>query len=136
MKLAHLLQRIDQFYIKATTAHYAVDTSKINDLLEMRNDQDLQKESLELYQHYDVYDYQIVPIHDIEEKPIWSKEKFEIVLEKMNKKELLPPVELLDTPERQKLTITDGIHRIAASKNLGFSYVPAIIQHYSTKPLD
>ena len=43
----------------------------------------------------------------------------------------LDPVTLISTPEKPgKLLIDDGNHRIEASRQLGYTYVPAIIHNY------
>ena len=125
MNLKNLLVKIDNFYKRATSHHYPVDTSKIQNILNIYKDFNDQGDNSE------TMEYAIVPISDIERKPIWSPEKLNIVKQQLQNGKLLEPVMLVSTPEKPgQLLINDGIHRVEASRQLGYTHVPALIHTY------
>lgn len=121
MHLDGLLKTVDLFY-KLATEHYKVNSSKISGILDMFNQDNDDSEKME---------YAIIPIADVEIRPIWSEEKLKIVLRQIQEGLPLEPIMISSYPEKRKpYSIIDGIHRLEASRQLGYHYIPALIQIY------
>jgi 2'-5' RNA ligase len=119
---------------EASANHYTYDPAIVTRWLEMFNNKDTSKEEYDEYGAWSRYSFKMVPISDIEKKPIWSQEKYDINLKKMQENIPLEPIKLTDNIDGKKLVITDGIHRVAASETLGYAYIPAIITEYIQEP--
>lgn len=122
MRLETLLKKIELFYKLASTDHYLVNTSKIQNILNLYNDPKDQSETME---------YRIVPISEVEKQPIWSQEKLDAVKKQLKEGKSLEPIMLISSPEQPgKLLINDGIHRTEASRQLGYTHIPALVHIY------
>jgi hypothetical protein len=125
MLLETLLKKVELFYKLAVGNHYPVDTSKIQNILDIYenfNDQGDRSETVE---------YAIVPLSEIEKKPIWAPEKLEAVKRQLEEGKSLEPISLIRTPEKPgQLLINDGIHRTEASRQIGYTHIPALIHTY------
>ena len=125
MQLDFLLNKIETFYKIAIANHYPVDMSKAKNIL------DKYKNYNDRGDHSETMEYAIVPIDNIEKQPIWSQEKLDIVKKRIQEGKFLEPVMLISTPEKPgKLIIDDGVHRVEASRQLGYTNVPALIHAY------
>jgi hypothetical protein len=73
----------------------------------------------------------MVPISDIEVKEVWQDSKVPPLLERMQQGLAVDPVRLGENVTKSsKWSIIDGIHRIAASKMMGYTEVPAIVAEW------
>jgi 2'-5' RNA ligase len=136
-KHAGLIEKIDAFYKTAQISHYHYDSAAVDKFLDMYNndeDENAKKNEFDRYGAYGIYYFDIVPIDNIENKDVWNKDKFDINLSKMKENVPLEAVKLSKPENGGKFKIIDGIHRIAASKELGYKYVPALINEYITTP--
>lgn len=71
-------------------------------------------------------EFEKVPIDKIEYDP-WSKSRFEHALEGLNEGKKMPPVSLYYDEEQDIYLVSDGNHRVAASKQKGYTHVPAVV---------
>lgn len=76
--------------------------------------------------------FEYVPISKIEQCEIWSNYRYENNLRKLTETGKMPPVRLCYYDEIYH--ISDGIHRIAAAKQRGYTKVPAIASYKRTYP--
>ncbi len=119
---------------EASTNHYQYDPAVVTRWLEMFSDPKSNKEEYDQYGAWSKYSFKMVPISEIEKKPIWSQKKYDINLEKMKNGTPLEPIKLTDNIDGKKLVITDGIHRVAASETLGYTHIPAIVTEWIQTP--
>jgi 2'-5' RNA ligase len=134
-KRAELMSKIEAFYKTAQVSHYKYDDLAAQRFLEYFNaDEDAALKEFEEYGGWGLYYFDIVPITAIEEKAVWSQEKYEAVLQKMKENIALDPVKLSHSDSGGKFIIIDGIHRIAASKTLGYTHVPALVNDWVKTP--
>jgi 2'-5' RNA ligase len=134
-KRAELLAKIEAYYKTAQIKNYKYDTHAADRFLEMFNgDEEAKQEEFNQYGGWGNYYFDIIPINDIEDKPIWSQEKYDAVLQKMKDGVALDPIRIARPDSVGKFVIIDGIHRIAASKELGYTHVPALINDWITTP--
>ena len=125
MLLETLLKKVEIFYKLAGGNHYPVNTSKIKNILNIYKDFNDQGD------HSETMKYAIVPLSDIEKKPIWAPEKLEAVKKQLQEGQSLEPIMLISTPEKPgQLLINDGIHRTEASRQLGYTHIPALIHTF------
>jgi len=134
-KRAELISKIESYYKTAQVSHYKYDDLAVKRFLEMFNgDDDALQEEYNQYGGWGLYYFDIIPISVIEDKPIWSKEKYDVVLQKMKDGVTLDPIRIAHRDGGGKFVIIDGIHRIAASKELGYTHVPALVNDWVKTP--
>lgn len=119
---------------EASANHYTYDPAVVTRWLDMFGDKEATQEEYDQYGAWSKYSFKMVPISDIEKKPIWSQKKYDINLEKMRENIPLEPIKLTDNIDGKKLIITDGIHRVAASETMGYTHVPAIVTEWIQTP--
>lgn len=119
---------------EAQANHYAYDQSFVTNYLDMFNDKKGIQEEFDKYGAWGKYSFKMVPISDIEKKPIWSQQKYDINLKKMQDNIPLEPIKLTDNIDGKKLAITDGIHRVAASETMGYNQIPAFVTEWVQEP--
>ena len=78
-------------------------------------------------------EYRWVQITNIEPKRDWKLKSREYAVGKITRKEDLVPVRLYDSDDAHEHTIVDGIHRILALKQMGYTYVLAEILDIEVK---
>ena len=72
------------------------------------------------------YVFENVMISDINLPPIWNKLRYEDNRKRLKQSESMPPV-FLSFQGRKPAEVEDGIHRIHAAKDEGYTQVPAIV---------
>jgi len=97
-----------------------------------RRDKKREQEQARQRGFYGYQEFDIVPLRDIKPEKVWDERKLNAVLRDIEQGKPLAPIEL--SPVGNRLEITDGIHRYNASKNLGFTHIPALISHYVEAP--
>lgn len=131
-KRAELFDKINLFCKTAKISHYNYDITTVNNFLNNHNgDEDSIQKEFNQYGGYGNYYFDIIPISNIENTEIWSQDKFDTILNKMKENIAIDPVRL-SYKDDNNYTIIDGIHRIAASKSLGYDYIPAFINKWIT----
>lgn len=134
-KRADLMSKIESFYKTAQVSHYKYDDAVAQRFLEMFNgDEEAAQQEFNQYGGWGLYYFDIVPISAIEDKEIWNQDKYDINLNKIKENTPLEPVRLAHRDGGGKFVIVDGIHRIAASKTLGYTHVPALVNEWVTTP--
>lgn len=119
---------------EASKNYYTYDPAVVTRWLEIFTDKEESKEEYKEYGAWSKYSFKIVPISDIAKKPIWNQQKYDINLKKMQENIPLEPIKLTNNMDGKKLTITDGIHRVAASEKLGYTHVPALVTEWVSEP--
>lgn len=71
-----------------------------------------------------------IPISDINVPKTWSDEKTVIVKKALEDGQVLEPVRLTLPDDKGKWEITDGIHRVNAAIDAGYTIVPAVTTEY------
>lgn len=94
--------------------------------MRMLNDPEGQKLEAQEYGVYTKTEIKLIPIKDIELPPVWGPEKYEQAKKLIESGRPLDPVNLDRVGSRWR--IRDGIHRTHASKDLGYTHVPAFIE--------
>jgi len=95
-------------------------------MLKNLNDPESQREEAKEYGSYTKTEIKLVPIKDIILPAVWGPEKYEAAKKFIESGKPLDPVRL--SPSGSKWQITDGIHRTHASKDLGYTHVPAFVE--------
>ena len=90
--------------------------------------------SFEEYGWWDEAVFEVVPLAMIKHRETWSADKAEKNYELLKMNGMMPPVVLGYIEEEKKYVISNGIHRIAAARRLGYDAVPAIVHHARTTP--
>ena len=85
------------------------------------------------YGEWSRQEYRWVQITNIEPKREWKPKSREYAVGKITRKEDLVPVRLYDSDDTHEHTIVDGIHRILALKQMGYTYVLAEILNVEVK---
>lgn len=120
----------EEIVSEASANHYTYDSAVVTRWLEMFNDKKASKEEYRDYGAWSKHSFKMVPISEIDKKPIWSQEKYNINLKKMQENIPLEPILLTDNKNGKKLVITDGIHRMAASDTMGYNQIPALVTEW------
>ena len=117
--------RVAQLWLRARQGrHYKVDTSRVRRRTE--RDPEVEKQTVDDYGFYQFWTYEIRPIRDIEDVKPWSQAKLDAVVRDIEGGKALKPIEVYDPERGSKLLINDGIHRLNASKLLGFTHIPVL----------
>ena len=72
------------------------------------------------------HEFELVPINKIRHE-VWNQSRFESALEGLREGKQLPAVKLSYDEDQDIYEISDGNHRVAASKEMGYDEVPAIV---------
>ena len=86
-----------------------------------------------IYGEWSRQEYRWVQITNIEPKREWKPKSREYAVGKITRKEDLVPVRLYDSDDAHEHTIVDGIHRILALKQMGYTHVLAEILDVEVK---
>lgn len=111
--------------------HYKYDQGAVANWLDMFSNN--KEANLEEYNEFGAWSkntFKIVPISDIEEKAVWQDSKVPPLLERMEKGLAIDPIKIGEHYQGGKWAITDGIHRIAASKMMGYTHIPAYVTEW------
>jgi len=76
----------------------------------------------------------MVPIAQIELTPVWNRLRYEDNKKRLSDTGKMPPVFLHFNDTTQIYMVEDGMHRIHAAKDLGYTHVPAVASHRRTYP--
>lgn len=116
--------------------HFIPNMDKLNEWMNTFNgDFAAKMKEYKEYGGWTQYSYKLIPVNDIEVKPIWSQSKFDNTLKEMKNGLPVVPVRLEEHYNMPGTwAITDGIHRIAASKEMGYTHVPAFVAEWITEP--
>jgi len=76
--------------------------------------------------YYWGYVLELVPIDKIKFE-VWSKQRLDSALEGLKDGKALPAVNLVYVEDRGVYEVSDGNHRVAASKEVGYDEVPAVV---------
>jgi hypothetical protein len=98
------------------------------------NDKKSIEESKKLYGGYTVYKFNLIPLKDIIIPKVWNPGRLESVNKAIQENKNLPPIRLSINHKKSKWEIEDGIHRANASKNAGFTHIPAICSEWIETP--
>lgn len=71
----------------------------------------------------------MVPISQIELPAPWNSFRLENNKKKIKETGAMPPAMLYFDDSSQTYKISDGIHRINAAKDLGYTHVPAVVSY-------
>ena len=94
--------------------------------LKLLNDPESQKDEAREYGVYTTTEIKLIPIKDIQLPPVWGPEKYEQAKKLIEAGKPLDPINV--SRSGSKWLISDGIHRTHASKDLGYTHVPAFVQ--------
>jgi len=89
-------------------------------------DLELEQEMISDQGLYHIWRYEIRPISDIEEVKVWSEQKLLSVISDIENGVPLKPIDVQDPVRGTKLYVDDGIHRLSASRILGFTHIPVL----------
>lgn len=93
-------------------------------------------EELASAREYGFYIYhvlEILPLADIHPEAVWNDSRIEHIREGIRAGVPLPPIHV-SLNKDGKYHISDGIHRYNASKEAGFTHIPAIVSVYKDVP--
>lgn len=107
--------------------HYKVDEAKVRG--RTRRDPEAEEQEAREHGFYVYNEYRVVPLKKIKPLRVWKQERIDRIQQAIEKGIPLPPVELTED-KSGRYTITDGIHRFNASKEAGFTHIPAIVPVY------
>lgn len=138
-KSFQLLNKAHMFYkiAKHNADHYVPDMTKVHSWMERFNGDEIAKqEEYDQYGGWTKYSFKLVPINDIEHQDIWQESKMSPLLERMENNLPIDPIRLGESALTDgKWSIVDGIHRVAASKKMGYTKIPAFCAEWiKTKP--
>jgi hypothetical protein len=112
--------------------HYKIDHEKIQQEIDRRNHPDIKRQDMEAHGATTHAELRIVPLHEIERKPVWNQGRIDSIHEGIKSGNTLPPVHLGEK-KGGGYEIEDGIHRVNASHEQGFTHVPAIVENWTRK---
>lgn len=112
----------------ARRKNYRYDRRRLKNL----NDPEGQREEAREYGVYTKTEIKLIPIKDIQLPPVWGPEKYEQAKKLIEAGKPLDPINV--SRSGSKWLIQDGIHRTHASKDLGFTHVPAFVQTEVSAP--
>jgi hypothetical protein len=127
--MSNLAARVVRAYLGKS---YKVDGSKVRQLLAQYNDQEAREDSQQHFGGYFDHIFELVPLSKVVIDEVWKEAKYQKVVEAIQKGVPLPPVML--SKKGGRFEITDGIHRTNASRDLGFTHIPAIIATWVATP--
>ena len=77
---------------------------------------------------------EFIPLSQIERKECWNPQRCKDCYEKLKATGAMPPVRLSPNESSTMHSISNGIHRCAAARALGYEAVPAIVSHARKTP--
>jgi len=100
--------------------------------LDAKNDPETQRDEARELGVYTKARLLLVPIRLIIPKPVWNPGRYEEVRRHIERGTPLDPLDVVD--KGGKFDIVDGIHRYNASKDLGFTHVPVLVEESVPAP--
>jgi hypothetical protein len=110
---------------------YRVNFPEVKRKLAELNNPEVQAEELRENGRYVRYFFRLLPINQIRVPSVWSPSKLPSIQKAILEGRPLPPIRAY--LEGSKYEIEDGIHRVNASIEAGFTLVPAIVSELAHK---
>jgi len=133
-KSSLLFQKCDWFFKSAKSLNsYKYSQATVDDILDLyRTDYETELDEFKRLGAWAKYSFKILPVNQLEVKPVWSKDKLNNVLNQIDNDENIYPIRVVN--EDGKYVVEDGIHRVAASKIRGLTSIPAICEEWIKTP--
>lgn len=122
--------RTRRFPLAAVPKHYKIDQSDVR----RRTHRDKSRE-LEEAKDLGFYSYtvmKVVPLSQIKMPPVWNQGRIDRIRKGLEAGKALPPISLAG--KHPPYEISDGIHRTNASKEAGYTHIPAYFTEVVERP--